>query len=91
MLKWLPKNIQIIDVNYLGKWYGPKMNLPQMNSRWRKCFAWYPVKLDSNEIVFFKYYWVYESYMQNPYNGAKGFIIQEKISENDKVLHNLRK
>ena len=91
MLQWLSRNIQIIDVNYIGNWGKKKMNLPQWNSRWKKCFAWYPVKLDDNEIVFFKHYWVHESFMQNPYNGAKGFMVKERISENDRLLYKLRK
>jgi|TARA_B100001094_G_scaffold292303_1_gene311305 hypothetical protein len=91
MLQWLSRNIQIIDVNYLGNWGKQKMNLPQWNSRWRKCFAWYPVKLDDGDMIFFKYYWVNESYMQNPYNGAKGYMIKTRISANDRVLNKLKK
>ena len=91
MLQWLSRNIQIIDVNYLGNWGKQKMNLPQWNSRWRKCFAWYPVKLDDGDMIFFKYYWVNESYMQNPYNGAKGYMIKTRISANDRVLNELKK
>mgnify|MGYP001280430134 CR=1 FL=1 len=91
MLQWLSRKIQIIDVNYLGNWGKQKMTLPQWNSRWRKCFAWYPVKLDDGDIIFFKYYWVNESYMQNPYNGAKGYMIKTRISEDERVLHKLRK
>ena len=67
------------------------MNLPQWESRWRKYFAWYPVKLDDGDVIFLKNYWVNESYMQNPYNGAKGYMVKTRISENDRVLNKLRK
>ena len=92
MLQWLSRNIQIIDVNYIGNWRHRTMNsLPKWNSRWKRRFAWYPVKLDNGDIILFKYYWVNETYMQNPYNGAKGFIVQTRISENDRVIYKLSK
>ena len=91
MLQWISQKIQIIDVNYLGNWSGPKMNLPKWSSRWRRLFAWYPVKLDDGDVIFFKHYWVNETFMQNPYNGAKGYMVKTRISENDRVLNKLRK
>ena len=49
------------------------------------------VKLDDGEVVFFKRYWVNESYMQNPYNGAKGFMIKQRISLHDRIVDRLSK
>ena len=66
------------------------MNLPEWQSRWRKVFAWYPTKLDNDDVVFFKYYWIKESYMQNPYNGAKGFTVISRISLDDRVVNKLK-
>tara|TARA_Y100001936_G_C15442973_1_gene345170 strand:+ start:79 stop:354 length:276 start_codon:yes stop_codon:yes gene_type:complete len=91
MLQWLSRRIQIIDVNYVGNWGKQKMNLPQWKTRWRRLFAWYPVKLDDGDIIFFKHYWVNESYMQNPYNNAKGYMIKTRMSESDRMLNKLRK
>ena len=91
LLLWLSRVAQKIDFNYVGNWGEQKMNLPQWESRWRKLFAWYPVKLDDGEVVFFKRYWVNESYMQNPYNGAKGFMIKQRISLHDRIVDRLSK
>jgi hypothetical protein len=67
------------------------MNLPQRRSVWKRKFAWYPIKLSNSTFIFLKHYWTNEVYMQNPYNGAKGFVIQEKISEYDRVVNMLSK
>jgi len=67
------------------------MNLPQLRSRWKKAFAWYPTKLSDGTFVFLKHYWTNESYMQNPYNGAKGYVITEKVSSHDRIVNRLSK
>ena len=64
MLQWISQKIQIIDVHYLGNW---RIQNESQNGvpRWRRLFAWHPVKLDDGDIIFPKHYWVNETFMQN--------------------------
>jgi len=67
------------------------MWLYKLNSRWTKRFALLPKKMDSGAWVFFSHYYTYETYQQNPYNGARGFVAYSNISKNDYLLHKLKK
>lgn len=66
-------------------------SLPKWDSRWTRRFAYWPTQLDSDEWVWFKHYWVYETFTQNPYNGTKGYIVYERVSREDYVIRLLKK
>jgi hypothetical protein len=66
-------------------------SLPEWNSRWQSKFALWPTRLDSGQQIFFKRYWVKETFMQNPYNGVKGYAVEEKMSMQERVLQKLGK
>jgi len=76
----------------LGLWrLGYMGTLPKWNSKWRKKFALWPTKLDSGQRIFFKRYWVKETFMQNPYNGTKGYGVEERMSMQERLLKKLEK
>lgn len=67
-------------------------SIPKWTYRWTQQFAYWPTQLDSDEWVWFKHYWVYETFIQNPYNiDASVGLVYERISREDYVIRLLKK
>ncbi len=67
------------------------MWLYNMNSRWTKRFALLPKRLDNGEFVMFKHYYTYETYTENPYNGARGYVVYSNVSRDEYLIKVLKK
>ncbi len=78
-------------MSWIGRWGYQAMELPQYHHKWDKKFAWWPTRLDCGTMIWFDHFFLMQTYMQNPYNGTKGYVVQKRISKEDYILRLLKK